>query len=269
MQPAKYNVIRLEIIPGDHHDVLLVPFEALTVNEIIRVCETPSIEPVSDSEWAKFQARKDELMRALDIPRRFIQFANVDEVKEFEDIYEGWMKKNRGYVTALGDVHKEMEGFQDANDRAWTIEDAREAMQRHGIYSDTITINGEVYKAPENLDRATFIGQWSNLEDICQRAETKTESELYAQACATLMMREGERWPGQGKDEDRDAFNARFLKWYEDRLALFMDAPWVSVMGCAAFFFSNSQQFRAIMATYLPRFRTIPVSSRQQVPRIM
>ena len=248
----------------DYVDLPWKPFHELTVAEHIKIYETP--DPTFPDTPRGELERLKHTCEKIGVPSRVTMVMRKHELEAMIDMHNAWNRDNDLAVGSLAKVHQAMEDFAEANGKDWVISDAKEAMQRFSIFRDSITVQGRTFKAPELIDRDTTTGQWLELIGIFESFGTSPESELYARCCGTLMMEEGERWPIQGKDEDTDTFNTRFEEWRVPRDGMFTKAPWVEVMGCAAFFFCNSERFRLVTATSLPRFRTIAGYSTGQGP---
>lgn len=247
--------IRIELAPDDVFEMEVVPFAQLSVADHIRIYETPEEDaPRSSSPFMQQFALKQSIAKRMGIPYRFVMAMKLSELEGLVQTYSRWTKENDPITKSLNTVFDTLKDFKEANQREWGVNDAREIMHQHGIFRSEVTINGEVYRAPASLDGDTLAGQWVELLDTFSAHQGQPESEMYARACGTLMLKEGEKWPTMGKGETAEEFNERFLAWRLPRDKVFMNAPWVEVMGCAAFFFLHSMQFAAITAHSLTRF---------------
>lgn len=259
--------VRLTIAPGDHHDIELVPFDQLTVEQHIRIFET-----------VKDETKADYLQRAFGVPERFARVMRPHEIDRVSEFFEGWIRDNDGRLKALANVHDTMRDFAEAHGRGWTLEEAKSILQAQGLYRERIEVAGRTFVAPQRIDVETQAGQWADLEDalnvddglpIEQRA---TESETYVKTLAILMREEVDGklafgYPAQGKEESDQEFSERLTAWVLDRRSMFMRATWVDVMGCAAFFFSKSDYCALYTSHRWTLFRGLIRPQMQQAPK--
>lgn len=263
------TAIRLEIAEDDHHIIDLKPFDALTVEEHIRLFEAGSDEE-TDAEY---------MQRALLLPQRFARVMRRDETERVASIIAQWHAQNNGLVEAMRKVSDSLSDFENANGRPWSFDDAKAIMEAHGVFRSSITIEGRTFAAPDRIDIESTAGQWADLEDALNvdeeapKHQRETESATYVKALAILMREvnaDGSKqmgYPAQGKDESDDAFAERLGQWIMDRRALFMRAPWIEVMGCAAFFFAKSNYCALYTSRRWSLFRGLLRPPMPQAPK--
>lgn len=238
------TAFRLEIAPGDHFDVVLKPYSELTVEEHVRIFE----EEVEET-------KQDYLHRAFGVPKRFARVMKPHEVDMAIERSKQWMEQNDARLRSMREVIDTLKDFQTANERPWTLKDAREILEQHGIYRDRIEAEGRTFIAPKNIDLDTSAGQWSDLEEAMiadkrlPEDQRPPESLNYCKVLSILMQEVTDagvevHYPAQHSDESDNEYGARLGRWLVDREALFRRCRWVDVAGVAAFFFSRSDYAR-------------------------
>ena len=113
-----------------------------------------------------------------------------------------------------------------------------------------VVVNGRTYTAPVIEESATF-GQWIDLQeamDVDKDVEGKGETMSYVRALSILMEGADGPYPVQAADETDAAYGQRTMAYTQQRMEDFLAAPFVDVLGVAAFFFSSSDNFAAICA---------------------
>lgn len=257
------STLRLTIAEGDHFDCHFPPFEQLSVADHIRIYEGKEPEEGTPLELAKAR-----LLKITGAPDRFVRFMRQHEVEKAYDYAAQCIAENNAKLTALARVHETLEKWPDEHDgKLWTEHDARKVMEDFAIFQPTITVEEKTYNA-EPLGVATY-GQWIDLSGAMNASKDWTESELYARSLAILMHGPDGPYPVQGKDESDTDYAKRAGEYSTERLRLFMAAPWVDVMGCAAFFFSKGGLYAAICSHSMTRFQSLRGHRRPSEPLVI
>lgn len=244
--------IRIELAPGDHHDITVKPFDQLTVEDHIRLYESNDEDHGSNP----LEVVKARLVRMTGMPSRFVRAMNADEASRTMKAIDAQIRENDSTMDALAKVHETLEKWEEEHDgQAWTIFDAQQVMEGLGIFKDRITVGGKEFTAPD-LAMATF-GKWIDLSAAMSIPNAK-ESESFVRACAIMMDGPDGPYPTQRDDETDLAYADRCNAYTEERRALFTkEARFVDVLGCAAFFFSRSEHFAAITAHSMPSLQAL------------
>lgn len=238
--------IRLEIAPGDHFDVTVKPFEDLTAADYIRIFEKGPEDPTKETP-------REVLQRVFGVPERFARIMTPDEIEQVLTTFVDWHKGNFAASERMAALKDMLKDIEQAHKRKATLAEIREALEQHRIFRDRIEVDGRVFIAPERIDIEATAGQWGDLEAAMAVDDEQpehlraTETETYVKTLSILMREQdidGTKLPGypaQGKDETAEEYTVRLGDYLTERRALFMRAPWVDVMGVAAFFFSKSK----------------------------
>jgi hypothetical protein len=104
------------------------------------------------------------------------------------------------------------------------------------------------------IEQSATFGQWIDLQAVVD-VKDNTEGEAYVGACAVMMDGPDGSYPAQMQGESDAEYDERALQWVNTRKRRFMDARFVDVMGCGAFFFSNSDRFAVICGHSMSRLR--------------
>lgn len=256
--------IRLEIAPGDHFDVTVPAFEELSVADHIRLFESNA----KDEGSTPLEIAQNRLIRITGAPSRYIRYMTPKEVDECFGAIEAMMSDHLRTHSSLAKVMETLDKWEDEHEgKAWTLEDARQVMDGHGLFRQVIEVSGRSYTAPLIEQSATF-GQWIDLQ-ACMGLEGP-ESESYVRACSIMMDGQDGKYPVQGPAESDHEYSTRVDAWTEQRRRDFTDARFVDVLGCAAFFFSSSERFAAIcghsMSSLARLIRPSSVPERTVIP---
>lgn len=247
--------LRITIAEGDHHDIELLPFDKISTRDFIRIAETDDTEGTSD-----LSKEKATLIRVTNAPERFIRYMTDEELGLAYQYVTEVLQSSNDHSRKLGQVQETLDKWEQEHGTMWTMADAKDVLTDFGIFRPSITVhagtdNEETFDArPLNN---TIYGQWIDLEATVHDMQDRPESELYVRALSTLMHGQDGRYPVQGRDEEDEEYDQRRTIYTQRRNALFMGAPWVDVMGCAAFFFFNEQRFAEITARSMTRFRNL------------
>lgn len=229
--------VRLTIAPGDHYDFEIKPFEAMTVADNIRI-NAPMPEGL-----APLQEEQEVLQRYSNAPTRYIRCMKMHEVQAVLKHINEVTKAMQASDDALSKVKETLAKWEEEHEgKEWTREDAQEVLKSHGLFRDTITVEGKTFTAP--LVEEGDYGQLLDLER--QMHASKSEAESYVRALSIMMEGDDGKYPVQRDGESDTAYANRCDARSQERQRLFMAAPWIEVMGIAAFFFSRSQHFAAI-----------------------
>jgi hypothetical protein len=244
--------IRIELAPGDHHDIDVRPFDQLTVEDHIRLYESND----EDKGGSTLEVVKARLVRMTGMPSRFVRAMNADEVSRTMEAIDRQISANDATMNALARVHETLDKWEEEHDgQPWTIHDAQAVMDGLGIFKDSITVAGKTFTAPD-VSMAPF-GKWIDLSAAMSIPNAK-ESESFVRACAIMMDGPDGPYPTQGEEETDLAYADRGNAYTEERRKLFTkEARFVDVLGCAAFFFSKSEHFAAITAHSMPSLRAL------------
>lgn len=246
--------LRLTVAPGDHFNMVIKPFNELTVEEHIRLYESNA----KDTGATPLDIAKNRLIRITGAPPRFIRFMSMEEVDKAFTFIEEQTNAHDHIHGQLAKVHETLKEWKkEHEDVEWTIDDARSVMEAHGIFKTEVTVEGKTYAAP--LVEPSAFGKWLDLQEaMASDAENKApESESYVRALVIMMEGQDGHYPVQTEHEDDNAYHARCNAYTAERRRLFTTAPWVDVMGCAAFFFSKSQRFAELCAHNMTLFRSL------------
>jgi len=256
--------IRLEIAPGDHFDVVVKPFHELTVADHIRLYESDH----KDEGANELERAKNRLIRITGAPSRFIRYMSLEEVDRTFAAIEEQTNAHDGIHSQLAKVHEVLSRWKEEHEDAdWTIEDARNVIQAHGIFNDRIEVEGRVFTAP--LVEPSAFGKWIDLQDAMTTSDGEPESESYVRSLAIMMEGDDGAYPVQANAESNDDYHARCDAYTAERRRLFTNAPWVDVMGCAAFFFSKSQRFAELCGHCMSRFQSLRKHKQRPERRII
>lgn len=228
-------ILRLTIAPGDHFDFEIKPFDQYTVEEYIRI-----LEAKPDGSLNPYERRCADLMRHTGAPLRFVRGMSLDQVDEALGVIEQVTKDHDLAVHALHNVHETLGKWAEEHEgQPWTQQDAQNVLQEFGIFRTTIEVEGKTYTAP--LVEPSSYGKWLDLNSAMEAEQTETES--YVRACAIMCEGEDGPYPTQGPDQTDAAYLQRCNDYTAERRRLLMQARWLDVMGCAAFFFSKWPSF--------------------------
>lgn len=236
MNPTDHT-IRLSLAPGDNYDFEVKPFDKITVAEYIRIT-APMPEGLSP-----LQHRQETLQRYTGAPSRFIRYMSMDEVDRALGQIDLVTKQLGDATNAMNRVNETLKNWQKEHDgKEWDQNDARKVIEQMGLFCTSIEVEGQTFTAPM-VETACF-GRWIDLQ--AQMNVSTSESESYVRALSAMMDGPDGPYPVQREHESDYDYDQRATNYTQERQRLFMDAPWVKVMGCAAFFFSRSQRFAAI-----------------------
>lgn len=263
--------IRLTLGPGDSFDFEVKPFDALTCAEHIRIFETRPADEYLDP-WPDAAKAKGMIQRYSGAPDRFIRHLSSAEVMEVMERINDANKENDRLSNVMRKVQDTLDGWAKEHDgKDWTLDDVIGVLEGHGIYRTRIEVNGRTYTAPVIEESATF-GQWIDLQeamDVDNEVEGKGETMSYVRALSILMEGADGPYPVQGADETDAAYAQRTLDYTQQRQEDFLAAPFVDVLGVAAFFFSNSGHFAAICAHNMSNLTALLPRSVEPERRIM
>lgn len=227
--------LRLTIAPGDHFDFEVKPFDQYTVEEYIRILEAKPDETLNPLE-----RRCADLMRHTGAPLRFVRAMSMEEVDKALTYIEHVTKDHDLAVHALHKVHETLGKWKEEHeDRDWTYQDAQDVLQEFGIFKTTIEVEGKTYSAP--MVEPSGYGKWLDLNAAMEVEQTETES--YVSACAIMCEGDDGPFPIQANDQSDADYTKTCDAYTAERRRLLMQARWVDVMGCAAFFFSKWPSF--------------------------
>lgn len=246
--------IRLEISPGDHFDIAVKPFHTLTVEEHIRMYEQDDV----DSGAGEMERAKNRIMRITGAPSRFVRYMTPNDVDKVLMAIEEQTNEHDRIHGALAKVNETLSKWADEHDGAeFKVEDAKQVMLDHGLFRDRFEVEGQEYTAP--LVERAIHGKWIDLQGamIAANESKDPESMSYVRALAIMMDGPDGEYPSQRQDESDAAHETRLREYIEARQRLFLHAPFVDVMGCAAFFFSKSHRFAALCAHNMRRFQSL------------
>lgn len=255
--------IRLEIAPGDHFDAVIKPFHQMTVEEYIRVCETPEPETSSPLE-----AAQNRLMRFTGAPARIVRIMSIKEVDSALEFIQNVIEEQARIKSQFDKVHETLGKWKEDHDGAdYTVDDAREVLRQFEVFKDAIEVDGVTYTAP--LVEPSAFGKWIDLNNTMAALSSNPESESYVAALSIMMEGQDGPYPSQAEGEPDREYEARCAAYTSARSSLFMRAPWVDVMGCAAFFFSKWERFAVITAHNMTRFRSLMRHTTEPVLRVI
>lgn len=243
--------LRITIAEGDYFDCHFPPFEQLSVADHIRIFEGKEEEGLTPLDTAK-----NRLVRITGAPERFIRHLTEKEVERANEYVSTCIGSHNDKLGAMATVNDTLEKWKEEHDgKDWTAEDAKTLVESLGIFRPSITHNSKTYTAiPLG---GTYYGQWIDLQHAVAELKDAPESELYARALAILMHGEDGSYPVQGNDESDHDYSKRANAYTHSRIQFFLSAPWVDVMGCAAFFFSNVDDFALICSHSMKLFRSL------------
>ena len=256
------STLRITIADGDHYDVSLTPFDKMPVRDFIRLAESED-----EQGGTQLERDKNRLIRITGAPERFIRYMLPEEVERTYRYVEEILTRSQENAGRLSKVHETLAGWHEAHGRDWTVDEARAVMEDLGLFRPTITVNEEEFSA-KPLGKASY-GQWIDLEAAVHELKDSPESELYVRSLAIMMHGQDGSYPVQDRDEQDAEYENRCEVYTKRRHVLFMGAPWVDVMGCAAFFFFNDQRYAAICNPSMTRFRNLSAPSPSVGQRIM
>jgi len=256
--------IRLTIAEGDHHDIVVKPFDQLTVAEHIRIYENDS----KDEGYNPLDTAKNRLVRITGAPDRFIRYMRSAEIDELVRVLDEQVTANNMVMGKLAKVRETLDAWEkEHNGQTWNLADARAVLEGHSLFTTTITVNGRTYTAPF-VEEATF-GQWIDLQSAMDVVGGEPESMSYVRALAVMMTGEDGPYPVQENEENDTDYRTRANAYTQQRRADFLAAPFVEVLGAAAFFFSNSERFAAICAHSMSRLRSLTRHGAEPVRRVI
>jgi len=263
--------VRLTIAPGDSFDFTVKPFDTLTCAEHIRIFETRPADEYLDL-WPDVSKAKGIIKRYSGAPDRFIRHLSSAEVKAVMERINDATKENDRLSNVMRKVQDTLDGWAKEHDgKDWTLDDVIGVLNGHGIYRSRIKVNGRIYTAPVIEESATF-GQWIDLQeamDVDNEVEGKAETMSYVRALSVLMEGADGPYPVQGASETDAAYEQRTMAYTQQRREDFLAAPFVDVLGVAAFFFSNSGHFAAICAHNMSSLTALLPRSVEPVRRII
>lgn len=239
MIPDGVNVLRVVVTPDEVHDIPVRKFDELTVSDYLRIAEQPK----------EGEQTHELVSRVFQIPRRIAWAMKAHEVEALFAWYVEWIKRSNEAWASVKAVTERLPELSPEG-TPWTMPQAIELLKEHSLHRTSITVNGVVYAVPQRLETDTSWGQWISLKHLAE-THKGPEAAMYPGILALLCMAEGESYPVQGKDEEVDAFDARFLEWYTKRCAMFSGARMVDALACCAFFLSSSPQFSETMGASL------------------
>ena len=226
---------------GTVYYVTVKPFEQLTCREFIRVT---GYKPGPNDSDLKIQ--RDMFIAYTGAPGRFVNVMSIDEAERAVKAIKTYLESLGAHRTAKAKVDETLANWAKEHDeKEWTIQDASDVLKEHGIFRDTITAKGETFTAP--MVEVSDFGRWISLQ--AEMNISQSEPESYCRACAVMMDGQDGRFPVLGEHNPRETdaeYETRGGEYIARRAGLMMDAPYVEVLGCAAFFFSKSQRFAEI-----------------------
>ncbi len=232
-----YHTIRLEIAEGDHYDFEVRPFDKLSTRQF------DAIQRPLPEDLSPLQQDQELIRRYSGAPDRFIRYLSMDEAKAALKHIEEVTSDLSGVKTNMDKVNETLaEWAKEHEGEEWTREDAEALLKDFGLFHDTIKVGDTTYTAPYVENAA--MGQFIDLQNQMNVSASETES--YVRALATMMVGPDGPYPVQCPDETEHVYHERCNAYTSARMELFWEAPWVQVMGVAAFFFSKSQRFAAI-----------------------
>ena len=234
-EASKPITLRIELTDTEAHEVTLLPFDQLTVEDYLRIAE-----PTRENEQPH-----EQVSRIFGIPERITWVMKTHEVERLMSWYADWMRKGAASWASVKAVTDRLPE-KDATGKPWTMAEAIELLSEHSLHRRHIEVDGVRYIVPQRIEHDTTWGQWLSLKHVADRHKGP-EAELYPKVLAVLCMAEGERYPRRGSDETPEAFEERFATWTTQRRRLFRRARFVDALACCAFFLSSSEQFTAIM----------------------
>lgn len=254
------STIRLTIVPGDHFDFAIKPFDQITVSEYIRI-HAPMPEGLTPLE-----NRHEMLLRYSGAPSRYVRHMSMDEADRALKYIADVTKSLSDTKTKLNKVHETLKNWQEEHGgEEWTHADAKGMLEEFGIFCDRIEVEGKVYTAPE-VEGSPF-GKWIDLQ--AQMDVSTTEAESYVRSMSIMMDGPDGVYPVQGEYEDDNAYNVRRDAYTAERQRLFYNAPWVQAMGISAFFFSKSQRFAAITGHNMTLLNSWLSPKSKREPRVI
>lgn len=256
------TTLRIAIADDDVHEIELKTFDQLTTAEFIRMAERDD-----DPTDATLTKDKAKLIRLTGAPDRFIRYMTDSEVEQAYTYVLGVLESSNEHIKKLSEVNKTLEEWEEAHERKWNVEDAKQVMEQFGIFRSSVTMGDTTYDA-KPLGTAHY-GQWIDLESAVFTLKDATESELYAQTLAILMHGADGKYPVQTEHESLEDYSERCGSYTSERVRFFMAAPWVEVMGCAAFFFFNDQRYEAICNPFMRRFQNLSGHRRSAMRRVI
>lgn len=239
--------LRLSISDTDYFDFTVKPFHEWTVEEYIRIVE-------KDPEPSDMPPEFVTLQRLTGAPSRFIRIMSMQEVDKAIAYINKVLTDKDATAHALSKVHETLANWKEEHDgEEWNVTDAKAVLQDLNIFRETITAGDRTWTAP--LVEPSGFGKWIDLQQVMDIEQT--ESESYVRACAVMMEGDEGPYPVQGQDQSDADYAQQCNEYTQDRRRAFMQAPWVDVMGCAAFFFSKFQRFAAITGHNMKSLRTL------------
>lgn len=257
--------IRIIITPGDHFDIEVKPFDELTVADHIRIYESDA----KDTGYNNLDMAKNRLIRITGAPDRFIRFMSAKKVDELTRVMNEQTAAQDRTLSTMAKVYETLNAWEKEHEgKAWTVDDARAVLEDHRLFRGEITVEGRTYTAPKIMEDATF-GQWIDLQAAMDLKGMEAESMGYVRALSILMQGEDGPYPVQANDESDEAYRGRANAYVQQRHRDFLAARFIDVLGCAAFFFFNSERFAAICAHSMTRFQHLTRHSVEPTPKVI
>lgn len=241
--------------PANIKEVVLVPFDQLTVEEHVRIFERDA----EDEGGTPLLTARNRLARVLGIETRWVSVMSMAEVDDAFTFVQGWYDQNNGLRERMAKVHETLEDFENAHERPFNSKDVAAVMADFQLFRDSLTVDGRTFRAPHNIEAESCFGQWIDLQEAM--TVEQPESEAYIRALAIMMVEDGgEAWPS-----DAEALRAFIV----DRTALFRKAAFVDALGCAAFFFSRSERFAVLCGFRMTRFQSLLRPASEPTSRVI
>lgn len=243
--------LRIEIDAEDFYEGQLKAFDELTASDFITM-----VEHKEDEAQNVLERDRDRIIRFSGAPRRFVSHMTFAEVAEAlgvinETLHErGEIAKKIQTIDATFDKWKE-----EHNGADYTTEDAQKVFEEFGLFRDRLTIDGKTFTAP-HVEPSAY-GKWIDLQGLMDRVKGGPETLSYIDALAIMMEGEDGPYPSQSKDETDNEYGDRCYSYIDARKALIMRAPWIEVMGIAAFFFAKWERFALITGHNMTRFQSL------------
>lgn len=257
------RAIRLNLNPRGKNDpanikeVVLRPFHELTVEEYIRIAESGE----QDEGGHPLITARNRMARLLGIETRWVSVMSWEEIEQLDGVIADWYAKNDDLKVRTAKVNETLADIAKDRGEPFTSEDVRKVMDQFTLFQDMLTIDGRTFRAPHHIEEpgSSKFGQWISLQDAMSREGAETEA--YLRALAIMLIEdEGELWPA----EDADA-----IAFMDARVKLFRQAPFVTIMGIAAFFFSRSKRFALLCASRMTRFRSLLPPAIEPTSRVI